>query len=208
MMARHLTDEEIIRQIRDAIGLPGFPAPPSGLRSIMSRTRPTLHLGITGSRELTRNRADGSDDPQYFAIMAAVKSVANSWLAGLPPDVLGLFQVHHGMCTGADEAAHWAARILPNTIVHGHPGFDSMGGSPYRMHGGEFDVLHPAKPYRYRNTDIVKSCPIILAAPAFPEHHGQSRRSGTWQTVRIARAEKRTVIIVRPDGVMTADREG
>lgn len=43
--------------------------------------------------------------------------------------------------------------------------------------------------YRYRNTRIVQHADILVAVAEYPELHGKSTRSGTWQTVRIARRE-------------------
>lgn len=41
--------------------------------------------------------------------------------------------------------------------------------------------------YRYRNEYIVTRSNLLVAVADYPEAHGKSTRSGTWQTVRIAR---------------------
>ena len=47
--------------------------------------------------------------------------------------------------------------------------------------------------YKDRNQAIVEKSGVLAGFPAHPEDHGQSRRSGTWQTIRIARKEKMPV---------------
>ena len=41
--------------------------------------------------------------------------------------------------------------------------------------------------YKDRNQAIVDASDELVAFPAFPESHPNARRSGTWQTVRMAR---------------------
>ncbi len=42
--------------------------------------------------------------------------------------------------------------------------------------------------YRDRNLAIVAASRSLIAFPEYPEEHRKSRRSGTWQTIRLARA--------------------
>src|SRR5213595_1189623 len=42
--------------------------------------------------------------------------------------------------------------------------------------------------YRERNLEIVRRSQHLVAFPEYPELDSRSRRSGTWQTVRLARA--------------------
>jgi hypothetical protein len=48
-------------------------------------------------------------------------------------------------------------------------------------------------PERSRNVAIIERSDLMLAFPLHPEDHGQSKRSGTWMTIREAR--KRNVPI-------------
>lgn len=100
-------------------------------------------------------------------------------------------EVHHGCCVGADAQLHEAAKWF--WPVHGHPGPD--GPNRARLEG--FARMWRAKDYGGRNQDIVDACDVLVAAPA--EQAPQSS-GGTWQTVRRARAARKRVVIVWPDG--------
>lgn len=50
-------------------------------------------------------------------------------------------------------------------------------------------------PHRSRNAAIVADADVLLAFPLHAESHGQSRRSGTWMTVNLARKADVEVII-------------
>lgn len=62
-----------------------------------------------------------------------------------------------------------------------------------------FDVTAVDMPrgtsYRDRNMHIVQMCTNLVAFPAFPEFNVKSRRSGTWQTVRMAKRVGKSVQI-------------
>ena len=96
--------------------------------------------------------------------------------------------LHHGDCIGADtEAADIAFelgytddRIIvhPSTLEH------------KRAHNPHGTVL-PVKPPLERNTDIAKACTILIACP---NTTAEQQRSGTWATVRRARAAGKLVL--------------
>lgn len=92
-------------------------------------------------------------------------------------------QFHHGDCIGADEQADGLAHIAGYTI-HLH-----VPSNPTRRANCEVredrDTLHPPKPYLDRNRDIVDACDAVIAAP---KEMTETLRSGTWSTVRYARA--------------------
>jgi len=47
--------------------------------------------------------------------------------------------------------------------------------------------MHKDSSYKDRNQEIVDTSTDLFYCADYPEQHGQSTRSGTWQTVRIAR---------------------
>jgi len=58
--------------------------------------------------------------------------------------------------------------------------------------------------YKDRNLRIVEQSDVLVAFPAHPEDDPRSKRSGTWQTVRMARQRGMVVILTvldRPDEV-------
>lgn len=113
--------------------------------------------------------------------------------------------MHHGCCTGTDEAAHMIGRTLPGVLIFGHPGAGVSGPSPLTMRSGEFDLLCPPRPFRARNRDIVSESRLMVACPKHPERDPRALHSGTWQTVRLARRAALPIILVRPDGYAWRD---
>lgn len=122
----------------------------------------TLHVGFTGGRlGATREQLAWMRDT----------------LAGLfEPDAV----FHHGDCIGKDSAAHEVALHIGYRIVVHPPDIDF-----FRAHcRGENVEIRPVRPYLMRNGDIVKESQVLVAVP-----DGSVRiRSGTWYTVRRARA--------------------
>jgi hypothetical protein len=100
-------------------------------------------------------------------------------------------EVHHGDCVGADEACHDIALEHGWRIVVHPPTVRTM-----RAFCQAYDEMLPAKGYIDRNRDIVDDTFVLVACPDGPE----TRRSGTWSTIRWARKNGRPVVIVWPDG--------
>jgi hypothetical protein len=56
--------------------------------------------------------------------------------------------------------------------------------------------------YKHRNEEIVSESSGLVGYPLYPEDDYRSKRSGTWQTIRMARAAKvatRIVVLRKPD---------
>lgn len=134
-------------------------------------------IGFTGTR-------NGLTPPQATALW--------DWMATYPQGAL-----HHGDCVGADVSAHDAARHF-GWWIEVHPG---IGPARLRAFCSGYNALHPAKPNLERNTDIVASAEELVACPEGPE----TRRSGTWSTVRKARVKGIPRTIIWPDGSVTND---
>jgi|SRR6266542_723578 len=47
--------------------------------------------------------------------------------------------------------------------------------------------------YKYRNKQMVNRATELVAVPRYRESHPLSRRSGTWQTIKLARKQNKTV---------------
>lgn len=111
----------------------------------------------------------------------------------------GFDEFHHGACIGADEQAAKLAKELGFRVV-AHPG---LASDPKNlMYRSEWDGSHEtreAKPFIERDHDIVDETEMMLATPLTYE---EKIRSGTWTTVRYAKAQGRvegdTLYIVRP----------
>ncbi len=103
----------------------------------------------------------------------------------------GVGELHHGDCIGADADIHKLARELGWRVV-GHPPSD-----PSKRAWCDFDEIRAPAPYLVRNTAIVIATELLLATPA---QRTMQLRSGTWATVRRARALGRPIMLVWPDG--------
>lgn len=102
--------------------------------------------------------------------------------------------LRHGDCVGADYEAHLLCLTM-GIFVHVHPPVRELYRAFARITWG--GVVYDPKPYRDRNIDIVDGSAYLIA---FPKEEHEVLRSGTWQTVRYARSQKKDVFIFFPDG--------
>jgi hypothetical protein len=134
--------------------------------------RLTMELGFSGSR-------DGMTYAQVITVFRL--------LGELKPE-----KVHHGDCVGADHDFHSIATYL-DIPIKGHPPTDSKlrAFCPFKEAAEE-------KGYLDRNKDIVNESDLLLATP---KEASEQWRGGTWSTIRYAKKNKKSVIIVWPNGL-------
>ncbi len=108
----------------------------------------------------------------------------------------GITHVVHGDCVGSDERfdqicyRHGIRRVLyPSDIP------DLRAHSEWKRR--DRVLAHPAEPPLLRNKKIVAASKILLACPKTLD---EQRRSGTWTTVRAARAAEVPIILIYPNG--------
>lgn len=126
----------------------------------------------------------GTEVPAYVTKLA-LKTFDNFLLEW------GVKELHHGDCIGGDKAMNDIA-LIRGVVTVGHP--------PLIIAKRAYCIVsrfEPAKPYLDRNKDIAKVGERLIAMPA---QRTEVRRSGTWSTVRYARAMKKPVFIIFPDG--------
>lgn len=111
---------------------------------------------------------------------------------------LSVEELHHGECVGADTDANWLARASGIQTV-GHPPLDQRFRSVCTV-----DEQREAKGYLERDRDIVDESSFLIATP---KEATEQEKGGTWYTVRYARSQGRPVLIVWPDGSVTAEPE-
>lgn len=108
----------------------------------------------------------------------------------------GIF--HHGCCIGADFEFHKMCDVVGNTIIL-HPPTDERKMEKCLVLWATCIGLE-AKPYLERNHQIVNCSDVLIAAPAERE---EVLRSGTWATLRYAKAHtRRPIFHVEPDGAV------
>jgi hypothetical protein len=102
------------------------------------------------------------------------------------------YHFHHGMCVGADdEAAEDAAELGYWTIAW--PGAERPDLRHTRVSNDYRGVL----PNLERNKIIAQTVEVMTFTP---KQETEVLRSGTWATVRYARAAGTTAYIVQPSG--------
>lgn len=111
-------------------------------------------------------------------------------------------ELHHGCCEGSDYASHLCAVDLNIPTIWLHPPTDEKLMVPLSklLTRGGIHALS-AKPYHARNRDIVDACELLIATPDGPRRPN----SGTWYTVDYARANKVTVVVCLPGGIIDND---
>lgn len=111
----------------------------------------------------------------------------------------------HGCCTGGDEQLALRARRL-GYLLHGLPGRGLLDPARSLILNDRLDPVPSTKtPELTRNRHIVAAVGVLLAGPSgFTEE----RRSGTWATIRYAKAARLPLIIVYPDGTKNTEFAG
>lgn len=113
--------------------------------------------------------------------------------------------LHHGVCIGADEEAHFIAQAQDLGVVL-HPPKNKSKMSTRILNPlnycpvlGAGQVLNIYSPREYieRDHDIVDATEKIIAAP---QKKAEVLRSGTWATMRYARKTGKPVYIAHFDG--------
>jgi hypothetical protein len=125
-----------------------------------------IHIGFTGTRGHVTQAQIARLEELFSGILAATT------------------HVHHGDCIGADVICHFAAlRHQKNIIIH-PPIRDALRAY---CEGG---LLLDPKEYIDRNHAIVDQTSTLIAMPDGP---CERVRSGTWATIRYARARGRLI---------------
>jgi len=131
-----------------------------------------MHVGFTGTRK-------GMTLEQKSSLFAVLNE-----LAGMCD---GQLVVHHGDCVGADSDFHNLVSF--RIVVHPPRNYKARAWC-------EGDEMRNEKDYIARNHDIVDESACLIATP-----DGNERlRSGTWATVRYAKATNKYIWIIYPDG--------
>jgi hypothetical protein len=137
-----------------------------------------MNAGFTGNQK----GWTPAQDAAVWVLMRRLREKGVEWL-------------HHGDCVGSDELAHTIWKHLDGK-VHLHPPDIRKKRAFCKA-----DLESAPRPYLVRNAEIVADTNILLATPSGPE----TRRSGTWSTVRMARKAKRPIFIVWPNGTVTRE---
>lgn len=100
--------------------------------------------------------------------------------------------LHHGDCVGADDQVNRLVRTTGRWWTIAHP----CTITAKRAYSPSDEIRDP-KPPLERNSDLAQECKWLVA---FPSQDHETLRSGTWSTIRRARAFGRHITIVFPDG--------
>ena len=135
-------------------------------------TAPAKHVGFTGTQT-------GMTAEQKAELEGHLRGwlLAGYWV-----------EFHHGDCVGADAEAAEIARELGCWVV-GHPPSDPKKRAFFKS-----DEERKPRPYLARNHDIVDQSEVVYAAPR--SRIEQYRGSGTWATVRYAKAWSKPLVML------------
>lgn len=100
----------------------------------------------------------------------------------------GAATLHHGMCFGMDEYGHGYATTHA-LRTHGWPSNIPGTTAPLRV-----TTLHTIEKPLVRNRAIVDASDLLIAVPMDPGN--EELRSGTWATVRYARAKGIPILFI------------
>jgi hypothetical protein len=139
---------------------------------------PALKIGFTGTR---------------FGMSAQQKTQFEELLRSMDSrDELPILEFHHGDCLGADTHAHRIIRRhFPHIRIVIHPPREAIE----RAFSVGDDIRLP-QTYLQRNHNIVDETDFLIAAP---KDRTEVLRSGTWATIRYARAKGLKMAILYPE---------
>jgi len=106
-----------------------------------------------------------------------------------------IIEVYHGDCVGADADFHDICRsVSANIKIYIIPGYHKDKNEINNLRAFcEGDVILESKSYLDRNRDIVNNCNILIGCP---KSNLEEVRSGTWYTIKYARKNNKTNIII------------
>jgi len=107
-------------------------------------------------------------------------------------DLPGMYEVTTGGCIGIDFfVANWCHRHAVTIHTVFPPDLSKVDPDSSKVCNTSEDIpcLRPGdvSGYKRRNQRIVDLSNRLIAFPMYREDHAQSRRSGTWQTIRMGR---------------------
>jgi hypothetical protein len=128
----------------------------------------TFH-GFTGSRE---------------ELTIAQQAVVSDVLATLNPeeDIVVV-----GGCVGLDAFVGRAAKRMGLGVVVIIPGIKVLVDPDWRQYADSYVLMPDGSSYRARNARLVGMSDVVHGFPRYGERDGRATRSGTWQTIRMAR---------------------
>ena len=109
---------------------------------------------------------------------------------------IGLSRFLHGGAAGADTEAHGVAvSFTRSSDIHIYPSDEERAAR--WMTSWPQAIVSPPMPPLQRNRIIAQGCDQLIACPAEAD---EQLRSGTWATVRYARAAGKPITIIIPGG--------
>lgn len=141
-----------------------------------------IRVGVSGTRHA------GSD--HFFTIFH---------LMGLMKEISDYTTVTHGCCRGADDLAAKATRNVGTDIRIRGILPAGWQGSRWIVNGDyntEVEEMPNGTSLLDRDQRVVDEVQGLIAFPMHAEDHVESRRSGTWATIRMARRKGIPIVVL------------
>lgn len=139
----------------------------------------TTFVGFTGSRRVTPDQA------HWLEVMIAnihiedrEYEIRTGACVGIDSIVAQAFAIHHPQVHNRIIVPADRSRVRPDFL-------EQMD-----LRGAELEFMPPGTSYRDRNLRIVEGSDWVLGFPGHSEYDPRSQRSGTWQTIRMAKAKQ------------------
>jgi SLOG cluster4 family len=144
-------------------------------------------VGITGTRDLHEHQERAQRALAMLCVYCKFLSAPTSELVT-------------GACTGVDALAARTAKSYGFTVHTIVPADRSKVDPDWTQYCTTSLELSSEYTYKDRNRLIVKRATCLFAMPLYAEDDRRSLRSGTWQTVRLARAKHIPIIVYQLNG--------
>ena len=106
-----------------------------------------------------------------------------------------------GGCVGVDAYVARAASTRGLLVFTVLPANMDQADPEWDLYCDEASHMPAGTTYKDRNAMLVHLSERMVGVPAYGEHHPKSKRSGTWQTIRLCRKAGKPIDVLNQEGI-------